>query len=439
MQVRRMRAWSARLLAGAAMVWSAGPALAQDADFDQLMASFETEIYCVPDVLSQSGDFYSIADAWVDPDASEAVMDAADALLADAVESCATAYEWDDKAQEFGAVIGIHGAVVETLTGELLSLGMTEEQVGAVFDVMEAMSDDDVDLFVDAAWVENAKFKKRTYRALIRSGVPNEDEALEKAMHVLESSVLTAGTIADWLELKASLVAAGVDAPDASSVDKVSKGNRVGPRPPKLDLAGTGTGWYVAPEGYLVTNAHVVDSCKMMSLKNGTELELVDVEKDEDLALLKGGASVAHLSIRDGKNVRLAEDVLVAGYPLGGILSSGINVTIGTVSALAGLGDDERRFQFTAPVQPGNSGGPVLDMSGHVIGVVVAKLNAMSIQDVVGDIPQNVNFGIGLKSLTNFLKANGVAYEANVAAKPMDKVDLAEVARESTVLIQCYQ
>ena len=77
------------------------------------------------------------------------------------------------------------------------------------------------------------------------------------------------------------------------------------------------------------------------------------------------------------------------------------------------MGDDERRFQFTAPVQPGNSGGPVLDMSGNVIGVVVSKLNAMSIQDQVGDIPQNVNFGIALPSLVDFLNDNDVRYSTS--------------------------
>ncbi len=131
--------------------------------------------------------------------------------------------------------------------------------------------------------------------------------------------------------------------------------------------------------------------------------------------------------------------MLIAGYPLGGILSSGINVTVGTVSALAGMGDDTRRFQFTAPVQPGNSGGPVLDTSGHVIGVVVSKLNAMSVQSQVGDIPQNVNFGIALPNLIAFLDDNDVPYEQKVSNTPKDKVDLAELARESTVLLQCYQ
>jgi hypothetical protein len=74
-----------------------------------------------------------------------------------------------------------------------------------------------------------------------------------------------------------------------------------------------------------------------------------------------------------------------------------------------------------------------------VIGVVVSKLNAMNIQQEVGDIPQNVNFGIAMKNLVAFLDQNAVPYERKVSNKPVDKVDLAELARESTVLLQCYQ
>ena len=93
----------------------------------------------------------------------------------------------------------------------------------------------------------------------------------------------------------------------------------------------------------------------------------------------------------------------------------------------------------TAPVQPGNSGGPVLDMSGNVIGVVAAKLNAMTVQDQYGDIPQNVNFGIALPSLLEFLDENDIAYSRTASSEKLDKVDLAELARASTVLLECYQ
>ncbi len=76
------------------------------------------------------------------------------------------------------------------------------------------------------------------------------------------------------------------------------------------------------------------------------------------------------------------------------LLSSDLNVTTGVVSALAGPGNNRRLIQITAPIQPGNSGGPVLDQSGHVVGVVVARLDALKLVQRTGRLPQNVNFAI---------------------------------------------
>ena len=71
--------------------------------------------------------------------------------------------------------------------------------------------------------------------------------------------------------------------------------------------------------------------------------------------------------------------------------------------------DDSRFMQISAAVQPGNSGGPAVDEAGRLIGVVVAKLNALAIAMITGDIPQNVNFAIKVATLASFLEANGIA------------------------------
>src|SRR4029077_18418126 len=105
------------------------------------------------------------------------------------------------------------------------------------------------------------------------------------------------------------------------------------------------------------------------------------------------------------------EEIIVIGFPLKGLLSSAPTITTGIVSSLAGLRDDRTRFQISAPVQPGNSGGPVLDKSGNVVGMVVSKLNVLRIARMTGDIPQNVNFAIPVSILTSVLDANSVKYQ----------------------------
>ncbi|MDP3494021.1 MAG: serine protease, partial [Hyphomonadaceae bacterium] len=396
----------------------------------------DAELYCVYDVLAQSGQITEIAEALVNTDATEEQIEAADAVLGSAVDDCLDVYKWDDSAVEYAAALGMHGSVVDVLTSQMMADGVAEEAVAVIFDVLDGLTDEDVDAFSDPAWAVDAKFKKRMNRTLIVAGLPEEEAVLDNSMLVMESSVLAAQALISWLDIEAPEADAAPAAVPAAAAPKTSNKSK---RDPVGRLAGTGTGFYIAPAGYLVTNAHVVEGCKRVTLKSGDVLQVLDVQADQDLALLKGDVAGPVLSVRDGRGVRLAEDLLVAGFPLGGILSSGINVTVGTVSALLGIGDDENRFQFTAPVQPGNSGGPVLDMSGNVIGVVVSKLDAMSVQNEVGDIPQNVNFGVALPGLKTFLEANDVAYQPRASVAKMDKVDLAEVARDSTVLLQCYR
>ena len=125
--------------------------------------------------------------------------------------------------------------------------------------------------------------------------------------------------------------------------------------------------------------------------------------------------------------------------PLHGLLTSGINATKGIVSALAGPGDDRRIFQITAPVQPGNSGGPVLDASGNVVGVVVARLDAIKLARRTGRLPQNVNFAISEGTVRAFLDAHDVPYETADSKSPIPTADIAAKAKGYTVLIECWK
>jgi len=102
--------------------------------------------------------------------------------------------------------------------------------------------------------------------------------------------------------------------------------------------------------------------------------------------------------------------MILYGFPLAGLLTSSGNLTTGTIAGLAGLGDDPRFMQITAPVQQGNSGGPVFDQSGLVVGIVVGKLDALKLVLELQDIPQNVNFAIKSSIAPNFLEARGISY-----------------------------
>jgi S1-C subfamily serine protease len=222
---------------------------------------------------------------------------------------------------------------------------------------------------------------------------------------------------------------------------------RPAPRPQaarKRELEGAGTGFYIAPDT-VVTNFHVVNGCSELRLhKNGADggpLRVLAVSRADDLAALRAETPArSFLKLRVGAPIKAAEPVLVFGYPLAEALSSAGNTTLGNVTALAGLRDDSRYIQISAAVQPGNSGGPAVDEAGRLMGVVVAKLNALAIARITGDIPQNVNFAIKVGTLASFLEANQIAYEAaDPAARELPVTQRAERAEQASTQVQCYK
>ncbi len=101
------------------------------------------------------------------------------------------------------------------------------------------------------------------------------------------------------------------------------------------------------------------------------------------------------------------------------LLATSGNFTTGAVTALARIGDDSRFYQISAPVQPGNSGGPLLDENGNLIGVISSKLNPFNEIKAQGDIPQNVNFAIKASVLANFLQDNSIKFAIGEATQAM--------------------
>ena len=202
----------------------------------------------------------------------------------------------------------------------------------------------------------------------------------------------------------------------------------------------SGTSFAVAPE-LLVTNQHVVAGCssvEVISADGRRKGSVVVADADIDLAVLRvSGLKGPTARLRNPRAVRLGESVMVFGFPLAGALSSGGNFTSGLVSALRGLRDAAGELQITAPVQPGNSGGPLMDASGLVIGVVQRKLDALRAARATGDIPQNVNFAISLEVLASFLAKNRVAFHDAAFAAPLETEQVAAMAKGFTYRVVC--
>jgi len=167
----------------------------------------------------------------------------------------------------------------------------------------------------------------------------------------------------------------------------------------------------------------------------------VSVQREDianDLALLVATPAPEHfLVFREGKRLRAGEQVVAIGFPLSNLLSAEPHVTTGSVTALAGLKGDTSTLEISAPLQPGNSGGPLLDQSGHVVGVTSSKLDAVRMASLTGDIPQNVNFATNARVAESFLDANDVRFETRHSENILSTADLVEESKPAVVLLKC--
>ncbi|MGE4057019.1 MAG: S1C family serine protease, partial [Vicinamibacterales bacterium] len=173
----------------------------------------------------------------------------------------------------------------------------------------------------------------------------------------------------------------------------------------------SGTAFAVHATGKLLTNSHVIEGCTEITVVRPggmpTRGRVQAADGRNDLALIAIDSPLTSLATFRRSPIRAGEDVIALGFPLHGLLAASLNVSRGIVSATAGLLNDTAQLQFSAGVQPGNSGGPLLDASGQVAGIVVAKLDALVVARAIGDIPQNVNFAIKTEVAEMFLRTHG--------------------------------
>ena len=200
------------------------------------------------------------------------------------------------------------------------------------------------------------------------------------------------------------------------------------------EVRSTGTGFFVNAGGWLVSNAHVVDDCSAVDVVGHGRADSIVVDTSRDLAVMRvrSTAPTPPLPFRSTR-ARLAETVTALGYPLAGLLSTDIRVTTGSVSSFGGIAGGHSRMQISAPIQPGNSGGPLIDADGAVLGAIVATLSQQAF-----DGAQNVNFAIPGEVVMEFLEEYGIAFETvSPGAGDRPLPDVVERAVRSTVLLGC--
>jgi S1-C subfamily serine protease len=209
------------------------------------------------------------------------------------------------------------------------------------------------------------------------------------------------------------------------------------------ECRGSGTGFFITEDGFLVTNDHVVkDATKVRLITSaGTiDAKVVRVDAANDLALLKANGNFSPLPIAASRTAHLGRTVATIGFPDTTLQGFNPKLAKGEIASLSGIRDDPRYFQISVPVQPGNSGGALVDEHGNVVGIVSAKLSARAAWAASGALPENVNYAVKSSFLLSFLESvpevSAKLKEPISAERKFD--DVVQSAQQATVLVLVY-
>jgi len=218
-----------------------------------------------------------------------------------------------------------------------------------------------------------------------------------------------------------------------------NSGDKKYPKFAKENMTSSGTGFAITDTGYIVTNAHVIEGANKIQVCIGEqrhEATIAAQDKANDLVILKVATKTIPMSMNTTNAPNLGDNVIVAGFPNPDIQGRSIKITKGGISGLKGIQDDIRHYQIDAAVQPGNSGGPLLNSNSQVIGIVNAKLNDAAVALATGSIPQNVNYAIKLDYLLTLAKNVDGLSDALGQVKISKDKPLGDMLQESTFIVE---
>ncbi len=308
-----------------------------------------------------------------------------------------------------------------------------------------------VDLLVDGRTVaEKDQFNPPFYWAgtYTYQTVNGEERTINRYVFTRNFAIWSVRYDFGWLtqaqkaQFEKDIGISGADSESPKSHQQSSDGDKTSP--PSPDIAGFGSGFFVTADGFFLTNFHVVKDSSQVKLKTNSgfvDATVISTDPDNDLALLKAKGKFSPVRFQQNRNVRLGQTVFTVGFPRPDLQGFSPKVTRGVVSSQNGMMDDIRHFQFDASIQPGNSGGPIANEKGEVVGTVVSMLNSRTMISEGDQVPQNVNYGIKKSYVMAFLDnvqpcADGIA-EGGGNAKDFESA--VQQVLKSTALVVCYR
>jgi S1-C subfamily serine protease len=205
-----------------------------------------------------------------------------------------------------------------------------------------------------------------------------------------------------------------------------------------------GSGFFITQDGYLITNNHVVRGAHSVKVKTQNQFldgKVIARDPDNDIALVKVEGSFTPVHFSRSKRANMGQTIFTVGFPIPSLQGFNPKVTKGVVSSLSGIKDDIRMYQIDASVQPGNSGGPLADERGNVVGVVSARLNESAALEESGALSQNVNYAVKLSYVTAVLDNYpdvSKSLQFSVDSEAVSFEQAVDRVEKSTVLVVIY-
>ncbi len=211
-------------------------------------------------------------------------------------------------------------------------------------------------------------------------------------------------------------------------------------------LRSCGSGFFITTNGYFVTNEHVVRNAAIIRIKTAVgdrNAEVVRVDADKDIAILKVEGTFEAVYVRGSRELRMADRVATIGYPAPDVQGTAPKYSAGEVASLSGMHDDANLLQISVPLQPGNSGGPLIDTSGGVVGVIVSQWNKDYAIRIKGIIPENVNYAVKGTILLAVIESVPEAFKNLAPPPPADLIggaaEIAARVEPATGLVLVYE
>jgi S1-C subfamily serine protease len=206
-----------------------------------------------------------------------------------------------------------------------------------------------------------------------------------------------------------------------------------------------GTGFVIQQNGYILTNYHVIKNATRITItvpgRQAVAARLVTTDQEKDLAILQVSlGNLTALPIASSEAVQVLDSVTVLGYPLPGELGTALSASDGKVNAVReGRNSSTSLFQIDANVNPGNSGGPLLNNHGEVVGIVVAKINSLQYAKENGALPERINFAIPINEAQALLRKVIPNFMLSDRQEVLTDQQVFQSAKGSTVLIVADQ